>query len=383
MYVARLAGAGSGYVVKRMPDTGSHHAPDCPSYEPPPEASGLGQVLGSAISEDPATGETTLKLDFAMSKITGRSTVPTSGGESDSVASSGSKLSLRSLLHYLWDQAELTRWHPGFTGKRTWATVRKHLLQAAENKVARGDSLRARLYIPEAFTVEQRDAINARRVAQWFQAIAVPGKPQQLMLLIAEAKEIVPARYGFKAVVKHVPDQAFVLDEQTYRRLGRRFGPELELWGAAEDIHMVMIATFSVAASGIPTIVELSLMPVTRHWLPVESGFEKQLVEKLVGDGRSFVKGLRYNLGTGSALACATLTDCESPAPLLVIVPAGVEGHDRYRQVCEPWTPVWLWHPASEAMPPLPRAACPRTVGPAGPLADPREMPENALLVNK
>ena len=34
-----------------------------------------------------------------------------------------------------------------------------------------------------------------------------------------------------------------------YRRLGRRFESELALWGAAEDIHMVIIATFSVAAS--------------------------------------------------------------------------------------------------------------------------------------
>ena len=66
MYVARL---GDGFIVKRMPNTGSHHAPDCPSYEPPAESSGLGQVLGSAITEDPATGETTLKLDFSMSKI--------------------------------------------------------------------------------------------------------------------------------------------------------------------------------------------------------------------------------------------------------------------------------------------------------------------------
>ena len=47
MYVARL---GDGYIVKRMPDTGSHHAPDCPSYEPPAESSGLGQVLGSRRS---------------------------------------------------------------------------------------------------------------------------------------------------------------------------------------------------------------------------------------------------------------------------------------------------------------------------------------------
>ena len=155
-------------------------------------------------------------------------------------------------------------------------------------------------------------------MAQWSQAIAAPGKPQHLMLLIAEVKEIVPARYGFKAVVKHVPDQAFALDEQLYRRLGRRFESELALWGAADDIHMVMIATFSVAAAGIPTIVELSLMPVTRHWLPVEDGFEKQLVERLVADGRSFVKGLRYNLGAESALASATLTDCGQVASSVV-----------------------------------------------------------------
>ncbi len=351
MYVARL---GEGFIVKRMPNTGSHHAPDCASYEPPPESSGLGQVLGSAITEDPTTGETTLKLDFSMSKIAARTATPTAGGDSDSVASSGTKLSLRGLLHYLWDQAELTRWQPGFAGKRTWGTVRKHLLLAAENKIARGDSLRTRLYIPEAFSVDQRDAINARRVAQWSQAIAAPGKPQHLMLLIAEVKEIVPARYGFKAVVKHVPDQAFALDGQLYRRLGRRFESALALWGAADDIHMVMIATFSVAAAGVPTIVELSLMPATRHWLPVEDGFEKQLIERLVADGRSFVKGLRYNLGAEGALASATLTDCEGSAPLLFVVHAGIEDTGRYLQVCDPSVPMWQWSPSREAMPALP-----------------------------
>ncbi len=351
MYVARL---GEGYIVKRMPDTGSHHAPDCPSYEPPAEFSGLGQVLGSAITEDPATGETTLRLDFPLAKMPGRSQLPPAGGDSDSVTSDGAKLSLRGLLHYLWDQAELTRWHPGFAGKRTWGTVRKHLLLAAEDKVARGGSLRSRLYIPEVFSVEQRDAINARRISLWSQAVAVPGKQQQLMLTIAEIKEIVPARYGFKAVVKHVPDQALSLDEQIYRRLARRFERELALWGAADDIHMVMIATFSVAAAGIPTIVELSLTPVTRHWIPVEDGFEKQLVDRLVVDGRSFVKGLRYNLGAGSEIASATLTDCEGSAPLLFVDHSGIEGSGPQLHTRDPSVRVWLWNPSSEAMPSLP-----------------------------
>ena len=351
MYVARL---GEGYIVKRMPDTGCHHAPTCPSYEPPAEFSGLGQVLGSAITEDPTTGETTLKLDFPLTKMPGRSQMPPAGGDSDSVTSDGTRLSLRGLLHYLWEQAELTRWHPGFAGKRTWGTVRKHLLLAAEDKIARGGSLRSRLYIPEVFSVEQRDAINARRVSLWSQAVAVPGKQQQLMLTIAEVKEIVPARYGFRAVLKHVPDQALALDEQLYRRLARRFESELALWGAAVDIHMVMIATFSVAAAGIPTIVELSLMPTTRQWLPVEDGFEKQLVERLVADGRAFVKGLRYNLSAGSEVASATLTDCGDSVPFLFVVRACSDGNGRQLQMGDPQVPVWVWNPSKEAMPPLP-----------------------------
>jgi hypothetical protein len=352
MYIARL---GEGFIVKRMPNTGSRHTPDCPSYEPPSESSGLGQVLGTAIEEDPATGETTLRLEFSMSKLGGRATIPAPGSPSDSVASNGSRLSLRGLLHYLWDQAELTRWQPGFAGKRTWGTVRKHLLLAAENKIARGEALHSRLYIPEVFSVEQRDELNARRIAQWQHAVvAAPCKPQHLMLLIGEVKEIVPARYGFKAVVKHVPDQAFAIDEQLYRRLGRRFESELALWGAVSDIHMVMIATFGIGAAGVPAVAELSLMPVTQQWLPVEDAFDKQLVDRLVAQGRSFVKGLRYNLGAESPLANAVLTDCEGAAPMLFVVSAGFEGSGGSSRVPAPSTPVWLWRPASESMPPLP-----------------------------
>ena len=353
MYVARL---GDGYIVKRMPDTGSHHALHCPSYEPPAEFSGLGQVLGSAITEDPATGETTLKLDFPLTKMPGRSQTPPAGGESDSVSSDGTKLSLRGLLHYLWDQAELTRWHPGFAGKRTWATVRRHLLHAAERKLARGDALRARLYVPEPFSIDERDAINARRVAQWQSAVPAPGKAQQLMLLICQVKEIVPARYGFKAIVKHMPDQAFVIDEQLYRRLSRRFEPELALWGASDDIHMMMIATFGVSSAGVPAIHELSLMPVTRQWLPVEDGFEKQLLDKLVGENRAFVKGLHYNLGKKDRIASAALTDCEASVPMLYIVPFDLDEPLPGHEAGDPGQSIWMWRRSGEAMPPLPLA---------------------------
>ena len=350
MYVARL---GDGYIVKRMPDTGSHHAPDCPSYEPPAEFSGLGHLLGSAITEDPVTGETTLKLDFPLSKLPGRTQMPASGNDTDSVATDGRKLSLRGLLHYLWDQAELTRWHPGFAGKRSWATVRRHVLQAADHKIARGQALQSRLYVPEVFSVEQRDAINARRLAQLAHVVASPGIPQKLMLMIAEVKEIVSARYGYKAIVKHVPDQAFAVDELLYRRLGRHFDAELAMWGASDALRMMMIATFEVSTAGLPTIMELSLMPVTPQWLPVESTFELQLIDTLVREGRAFRRGLRYDLDRAQLVASAILTDT-GPSPCPLCIRSKSSSDDCEDAMLATWPSAWVWRTLRGEMPPLP-----------------------------
>jgi hypothetical protein len=184
-------------------------------------------------------------------------------------------------------------------------------------------------------------------------------------------KEIVPARYGYKAVVKHVPDQAFALDEQLYRRLGRRFDSELALWASADEVHMAVIATFGVSEAGIPTIGEMSLMPVTPQWLPIEDSFERQLVDQLVADRRAFIKGLRYNLHRGQCLATATLTDTGDAGSLMFVVPPGLEGTALADGIngANPRSdgPVWVWQPATEAMPRLPPPACGQSKGRVAP----------------
>jgi hypothetical protein len=358
MYVARL---GDGLIVKRMPNTGHQHAPDCPSYEPPAEVSGLGEVLGSAIAEDPVTRVTTLKLDFAMAKLGGRPATPGPAGDCGSATSDGTRLSLRGLLHYLWDQAELTRWQPGFAGRRHWATVRHHLLRAAESMVTRSGALRQRLYVPEVFAVERRAEINARRLAQWMQAAAGPAERQHLMLLIGEVKEIVPARYGYKAVIKHVPDQPLALDETLYRRLGRRFERELSLWSASDGLHMIVIATFGINPGGVPTIEEMSLMATNAQWIPVEDAFELELVDRMVRERRWFAKALRYNLASVRVLPSAMLTDAAGgPCELIVDRgPRDVAGSTALEdQVTTESRNYWIWRAWDQAMPAFPARMC-------------------------
>jgi hypothetical protein len=96
--------------------------------------------------------------------------------------------------------------------------------------------------------------------------------------------------------------------------------------------------------------VELSLMPVTRQWLPIEDGLEKQVVDRLLFEDRAFVKGLRYNLGVGSEVACATLTDCGGSAPELHIR----RSDEAFSSMLTLGNTAWVWQPSAAPMPALP-----------------------------
>ena len=67
------------FLVKRMPDTGSHHHASCLSYEPDSQQSGLGELIGEAVLET-AMGGVDLRVDFPWTRTTGRGV---SRGESD------------------------------------------------------------------------------------------------------------------------------------------------------------------------------------------------------------------------------------------------------------------------------------------------------------
>lgn len=273
-YVARL---NDSYVIKRMPETGNRHASTCPHFEPAADESGS-QQLGSAIHEDPITGITTLKVDFSLMRSAPCSTLhptlsstPQPGpAKAPDSARSDQRLSLHGLLLYLWDQAGLTYWHPSFAGRRTWAVVRRRLLQAASYKVIGGRPLLERLYLPEPFTVEDREAISRRRIAAWSAATSPASSTGQLLLLIGELKAIASGNRGFKLIVKQVPDLAFRIEDRLYRQGTKRLQPTLERWNAANDIRMVIIGTFAGGATNVPSMVDLALVPTAREWIPVK-----------------------------------------------------------------------------------------------------------------
>lgn len=349
MYIAKLE---DHYVIKRMPDSGAKHAPECPSYEPPAELSGRGAVLGQAVQDD---GEATnLRLDFSLTKSSGKSAPEATGRESDSVRTDGAKLTLRGLLHYLWDEAGLNRWSPAMENKRSWALVRRELLSAVLGKTAKKAPLGQQMFIPETWSLDRDADLTARRITA-MAALAKVGKTRPMMIAIGEVKEITPTRAGAKLVAKHLANFPFMLDGDLHRRFMKRFANAIALWDGVEGAHLIFIATFGLESTGLATVSTLSAMVVTDRWIPFEDMYDKALLDALTSGRRRFVKSLRYNLAENQTLACAVLTDCDVPTALYVLTPgASAESSETLEVViAESAVPAWVWD-ADDPMQPLP-----------------------------
>jgi hypothetical protein len=318
MYIAKVNG---NCVVKRMPNTGSEHDLECKSYEIPGGLSGLSQVMGSAIKEDSDNGLTTLKFDFSLSKGVSRA-VPHGDSEAkNSVKTDGKRLSLRGLLHYLWEQAEFNKWSPGMVGKRNWFVIRKYLYEAAKLKQAKNISLDSLLFVPEVFDLDQQQDIAQRRQLK-LNFLNGANKHQPFMLVIGEVKDIVEARIGHKMVIKHLPDFPILLNNDMYRRLNKHFVSEIELWSANEQGHLLAIGTFGVNASGIAIFQEMALMVTNEQWIPYDNADELNLITTLIQSRRRFIKCLRYNLPTTIPTVSALLTEKDNETTGVFIKPS-------------------------------------------------------------
>lgn len=314
LYISHRHGS---YVLSRWPGTGPLHAPECEHYEAPDFLTGLGQVKGSAIIDNQETGETDLRFGFPLSRGPARAAPSALTNDKPTVKSNGQRLTLRGLLHFLWDRGQLTHWHPKMAGKRNWFVVRRSLLSAVLSCRAKGVGLGQSIFIPETFSLEHRDEIAGRRRSDLAPVFA---SKDAIMIVVGEVKTIEAARYGERIVIKHLPDFPFGMDADMARRFHKRFAVEEQLWNAEDGSgHLMMAATFSVGKSGLPDLIEAAVMPVTRDWLPFESLDERGLLGKAVDEKRRFVKGMRLNLGTDVPIASLSLTDTGANATAIFL----------------------------------------------------------------
>ncbi|WP_081858518.1 DUF1173 family protein [Pseudorhizobium pelagicum] len=353
MYVARI---GRGFIVKRMPRTGKDHHPHCPSFESADTLFRPGTALRLPVGSKTSGRPTAIDVKVRFS----RGPIATSAGaiahRHDCRTNSGMRLSLLALLHLLWQASGLVEWTGHWIGKRRWWHVHRYLVEATRRVSIEGEMLSERVLIPEPFKVEDKTAIKARRSGTIARLLRDGSK--QRMLLIGEVKAFRGVAEGHEIVVRHMPDVRLPLGNDQLRRLQRRFSPALGLWHSERGLHLIAIATVEAAAAGALRVVEIAVMTVTEHWLPVADLHELQLVTKLARYRGKMVKVLSFDGSGTQPMATVTLPDARPLPWALYLVPADAntdfDSAIAQSILSHPDRRAWIWRPADGDMPPLP-----------------------------
>ena len=316
MYVAAV---GDRFIVKRMPETGLDHTPDCPSFEPPEELSGLGPMRRGAIDEDPDAGVITLKLGFPLKQYGKRKAPPEIDGKPATEAKTKpQQMSLTALLHYLWHESRLGTWYPNMEGKRNWHVISNALRWTAADVSAKGLDLRDILYIPSFYDPKRKPELASARNAMFNRLSATPGSGTQLGILIGEYKSHEATPMGAKLKVKHAPDCAFLMDQDLAKRFNNVFEEKLMLASTLDMCHVMVISTFSIAKAGYPILQDVAMMLTGPTWIPFEHLRELEVLTKLILEGRAFQKSLRFTLAADAQISSAVLLDTPEPYALFV-----------------------------------------------------------------
>lgn len=352
MYVRLSRGR---YRLVCMPGTGGGHSADCAHYEPPASISGAAQVMGTAI-EETEHGEVKLRLDFPLTKIAGRTPPAPSGEPSERAKADPTKLTMRGLLHYLWQEAEFHKWSPKMQDKRSEWVFYKYLSMAAANKSVKAGQLADLLVLPRPVATWERSEDKEHASLKLARASSDSAGTRRLALILGEVVAISPKMDAVQVTLRSMKEQPLLVPGDLYARLERGFA--LSMWDPSSD-RLILLASYYTNPVGIPIISEAALMNTTSEYLPFENLFERRLIDGLIKSGRRFTKGLRFNLRSSIPLASAVLTDAECPTALFVVLP-GVEQQgyaDAVAEAEKAGLATWLWRAGPEEAPALPPIA--------------------------
>lgn len=307
--------------LARFPETGAEHSEDCVYYGVDPSMSGLGSYRRGVVQElDDGAVKIKLKVGLQQRAAVAPQDSENAGPAETKVAtprprSGQASMTLLGLLHFLWTQASINTWAPGMEGKRNLGVVHHHLMRVAMATYAGRVRLSQNLVISTPSGSGQQagqnkakslDAITQRRRLV---VVAPLAQHQEGM----DGSNVLPIA-GFHGI-PHL-----MLDDGIWASMERRFLRELDAWRAGNPVVAVAQTDppKSSAGSMRAQVVDISLMQITRDWIPVDSGYEALIAEKLVAEKRRFEKPLRFDAGEDAVFPDFWLRDRPVPLPLEV-----------------------------------------------------------------
>ena len=284
--------------------------------------SGLGELLGEAIIEH-APDQVEVRTDFAMSRLPGKA-VPRGEAAIDpaEVHAPRKRMSLRALLHFLFERAGFNRWYPAMEGRRNQGVLHKYLSEAARGVMVKGASLDERLYVPEPFRVELKDEIGERRRKKLALLLSPEEAVQYKMaIIVGEYYGSEPTAFGRRIVVKHMPDVPLYIEKKAWEHVERSYAAILQARDAdvPKKPRVMMAALVYAKRDHIYQVDTVSMMLTTDQWIPLDGLHELPLIELLQSEQRAFMKPMRYDARSAAGFPNVLLLDTgKVPVPLHV-----------------------------------------------------------------
>lgn len=354
MYITKI----NHCLLKRMPGTGHKHHPSCKSFEPQYSDSGLGELMGEAVFDhDDALTE--IYLNFPLKKSCGMAKHPEKKMEPVEVNMAKRKMSLRAVMHYLFDWAGFNRWLPAMEGKRNQAVIHKYLMQVADSTRIKGTVLSEHLYVPEHFNEQRKTEIAERRRNKIASLTShVDGGLTRLGIILGEFKGVADSANGKKVSIKHMSDMPLFIDEKSWKKIEHTFEASFLMKDADPEaaLRIVLCALIYPKTEAAFLIHAANIMTTTANWIPVEDAHEAQLVYALTSARRHFMKPLAYDSRHAARFATALLLDAgPMPVPLHTISTFWSEKAKAEKAAHLQATPgTWVWI-SGQPMPPLPK----------------------------
>ena len=267
-------------------------------------------------------------------------------------------MSLRAVMHFLFERAGLNRWTPAMEGKRNQGVLHKYLTEASEDITSKGFRLSERLYVPEPFSEATKSQTAERRRSK----LAILQSPEDdaqfnMALILGEFKGCDATAFGRKVWVKHMPDAPLFIDSKAWERIERVYGALFEARDAdtARKPRIVMCALIYAKREHIYQIDTASFMLATEQWIPLDGIHEIDLIQALVEQQRRFMKPLKYDAMSAACFPNALLLDAGEAPVALHVVSGFIDAKERAakERAVKAVDGCWIWH-TDKAMPMLP-----------------------------
>ncbi|HBL7007469.1 DUF1173 family protein [Citrobacter sp. RHB35-C17] len=297
--------------------TGHEHAPDCRYYSVWPDER-QAAIYTADVLKIATDGSLVVRLPIGLQKKEQQNKTSAEPPEKSGTSSRRRRhpsMQLAGLLHLLWERSGINVWHPAFDKKkRTPGWVSWKLSETAA-------SIRIGKYPLQDSLLLMSMTRQPQAEKNW-QHIRMAEKKSRRFILISQLavwsddaevrlQHTLPLGLfaGFPAL--QVPEDVMV-------RLSRSYARELADWRRGAKVIVICEAeppetTFTrQEGRNIPhstsKVIDVALMTVSPRYIPLDSGYEGMVEERLWQEKRAFIKPLRYD-GEAEVFPDFVLTD--------------------------------------------------------------------------